>query len=536
MTDPQTATGDPGPRLPPPTFFDPAFERLPAAAAWTGGDPGPVLLLFDPRADRAWVADAAIALATGWNAAGRRTVLADLSIEDPVLHERVGVPNLDGVVDLFLYGASLARSARPVPGRGFLLITAGTYTPDPEAIFRHPRWEKIVAGFREAQASLLLFAPLDARGLPALARWAAEAVVLGDRAEGELFESLVPPGARIRAWLTPPARPGADVRPVDARAAAAPQPAPPSVDRFPQPEPAAGIQPWNAPPREPAPRGPQPLPTAADAAHVPAQALPVPEVQWDDTVAPEPGGKTRKKKSIPKQRKVSPVLLVLLVLVLMAVAVGVAVAFLPGLLPSKTSGPHARAVGGRLPAPRPTIVAAPAGTPRPYAVFVRAYQGDGGHRAALDLASQVERDFPGTVAYVTPEEMSGVLYYKVMAGMLDDTAQAAALRKRLVDGHVASPDAAGGRSAIVQARPWAYDVGDFPSREAAQTQASALAARAIDTYAVPVPRTDGSESWTLYAGAYPDSARAEPMKKMLEAAGLPARLVRRVGRAPATSK
>lgn len=34
MTDPQTAPGDPGTRLPPPTFFDPAFERLPAAAAW----------------------------------------------------------------------------------------------------------------------------------------------------------------------------------------------------------------------------------------------------------------------------------------------------------------------------------------------------------------------------------------------------------------------------------------------------------------------------------------------------------------------
>jgi hypothetical protein len=422
-----------------------------------------------------------------------------------------------------------------VPGRGFLLITAGTYTPEPEAIFRHPRWEKIVAGFREAQASLLLFAPLDARGLPALAQWADEAVVLGDRADGELFESLVPRGPHIRAWLTPPARPGADVR----AAAGPPQPAPPappSVDRFPQPEPAAGIQPWNAPPRDSTPRGPQPLPTAADAAHVPAQALPVPDVQWDDTVAPEPGGKKRKKKTIPKERKVSPVLLVLLVLVLMAAAVVLAMEFLPGLLPGKTTEARPRSVGGALPPPKPTVAAAPAGTPRPYAVFVRAYQGDGGHRAALDLASQVQRDFPGTVAYVTPEEMSGVLYYKVMAGMLDDTAQAAALRKRLVDGHVASPDAAGGQSAIVQARPWAYDVGDFPTREAAEKQGSTLAARAIDTYAVPVPRTDGTETWTLYAGAYPDSARAEPMKKMLESAGLPARLVRRVGRAPAISK
>ncbi|HET7461341.1 MAG TPA: hypothetical protein VFJ82_08825, partial [Longimicrobium sp.] len=221
MTDPLTATSEPGRRLPQPTFFDPAFERLPAAAAFDPDRPGPVLVLFDPRADRAWVADAAIALATGWYAAGRRTVLADLSIEDPILHERVGVPNLDGVVDLFLYGASLARSARPVPGRGFLLITAGTYTPEPESIFRHARWGKIVDGFREAQASLLLFTPLDAPGLTALAQWSDDVVLLGDHKDGELLESLVDPRFRVRTWLTPPARPGA-AAPSTRPAAAAP--------------------------------------------------------------------------------------------------------------------------------------------------------------------------------------------------------------------------------------------------------------------------------------------------------------------------
>jgi hypothetical protein len=39
MTDSQTATGNPGRRLPPPTFFDPTFERLPAAAAFDGEQP-----------------------------------------------------------------------------------------------------------------------------------------------------------------------------------------------------------------------------------------------------------------------------------------------------------------------------------------------------------------------------------------------------------------------------------------------------------------------------------------------------------------
>jgi len=100
MTDSAAASDAPGRRLPAPTFFDPSFERLPAPAAFDEGRPGPVLLLFDPRSDREWVADAAVAIATAWNAGGRRTVLADLSLEDPVLHERIGMGNLDGIVDI----------------------------------------------------------------------------------------------------------------------------------------------------------------------------------------------------------------------------------------------------------------------------------------------------------------------------------------------------------------------------------------------------------------------------------------------------
>jgi len=442
MTDPQTATGDPGRRLPPPTFFDPTFERLPAAAAFDGDQPGPVLLLFDPRADRAWVADAAIALATGWNAAGRRTVLADVSIEDPILHERVGVPNLDGVVDLFLYGASLARSARPVPGRGFLLITAGTYTPEPEAILRHPRWEKIVAGFREAQASLLLFVPLDAPELAALGRWASDVVLLGDHADGELFESIVPAQFRLRAWLTPPARPGA----APPRAAAAPP-----AERF-QPAPAAPVpvQPWTAPPREAAPRPAEPpSPNRDPTAWVQASELPVPEPEWEETVEPEPWtGKRR--KSIPKERKLSPVMLVLLVILFIVLVAAAAATFLPGLLPGWERPSSAPASTTRLPARRAhaAATAQPAGTARPYSVYVRAFQGDRGYDAAVQLAKRVESGFPGTAAYVFPEENRGMIYYKVYAGMLDDTVQAAALRTRVVAAGLANPDDVGGPAAL----------------------------------------------------------------------------------------
>ncbi len=541
MTDSDTATGFPGRRLPQPTFFDPMFERLPAAAAFDPERPGPVLLLFDPRADRAWVADSAIALATGWNAGGRRTVLADLSIEDPILHERVGVPNLDGVVDLFLYGASLARSARPVPGRGFLLITAGTYTPDPDGIFRHARWAKIVDGFREAQASLLLFVPLDAPGLPALLQWSDDVVLLGDRDDGELLESLVAPGFHVRAWLTPPARPGAD--PGRAGAAVAP-PAPPPptpsapAERFPQPEP-GGFQPWLAPPRDAHPRGPEPLPSASDVAHAPAASLPAPGPEWEETVIPaEPVGKARKKRTIPKQRKVSPLLLVLLVLVLMAAAIAAGVMFLPGILkggvaPAPAGGEHPRVPAARAAA---LSTVADAGTPRPYAVYVKAFHGDGGFEAARRLAARVRQQVPGTAAYVFTEENDGLAFYKVYAGMLNDTVQAAALRAELVKRRLADPDDVGGPGALIQARPYAFDLGEYPTRDAAEARADELARGAIDAYAAAVPQSDGSERYRLYAGAFADSARAAAMQKTLQASSLPTTLVRRVGRAPATPK
>jgi cell division protein FtsN len=94
----------------------------------------------------------------------------------------------------------------------------------------------------------------------------------------------------------------------------------------------------------------------------------------------------------------------------------------------------------------------------------------------------------------------------------------------------------GGPAALIQARPWTFDLGEFPTREAADRRAAQLATAAIYVSPTAIPQTDGTERWTLYAGAYPDSARAEPMKKTLQAARLPARLVQRVGRAPAISK
>ncbi len=158
-----------------------------------------------------WAAGVALELAEEWSRNGRRVVLADLMLEDPQLHDRLGMPNLDGMVDVFFYGASLSKTARAVPGRNFYFVPAGTYTADRESVYTHPRWPRIAAGFAEADASLLVLASTDASGLVAALGDQLEVILLGDGAE--LPPGPVPPRASIvpAARISPADRPAPEI-------------------------------------------------------------------------------------------------------------------------------------------------------------------------------------------------------------------------------------------------------------------------------------------------------------------------------------
>ncbi len=517
MTDIHATSGSAGRKLPEPTFFDPSFERLPAAASFDASRTGPVLLLFDRAAERDWVADAAIAIATGWNATGQRTVLADLGLDDPMLAERIGMSSMEGVVDIFLYGASLARSARPVPGRGFYLISAGTYTPDSTAILRDPRWEKIIAGFRSAGASLLIFVPSDAPGLPSLARWAYDAIMLGEQSHEAELSRDAPGGVTVHAWLTPPSQP-------PRAAAVAASPAVAAPPRFAEPEAPTGIRPWLAPPRDTEPHtGGEEFRSAENTVGAPAATLPVPAPEWEEA---EPKAE--------KKSRAAPLITLLLLLLVLAGAVYILLQQYPQLLGGTLTGAQADAPvrpGAAARAPRGS--AASAGTALPFAVFVKAYPQ---YEPARQLASSVAAKFPDARFYVTPEMTGDKLYYKVFSGALADSAEAVALRERLLRSGVVSADDVGTADDLILVRPLAVELGELPTQEAAQARADSLSGRAIPAYAVAVPFNDGSERYKVYGGAFADSAGAAPMLKMVQQAGLPARLVARTGRAPAPQK
>lgn len=199
MTETGPTPSPSGRGLPRATPFDPESGALPESLR-AHGYPGPGVLLLNAAGDEQWAATAAIALAAAWAGAGRRVVLADLHLEDPLLHDRLGEENTDGVVDIFLYGASLSRSARPLRAHDFFLLPAGTYTADPAQVFEHPRWRKLVAGFEEAEATILLFVPAGSPGLDRLAEWAPNVVVLGEREVSDLS-----PGARVLGVVAPAA-------------------------------------------------------------------------------------------------------------------------------------------------------------------------------------------------------------------------------------------------------------------------------------------------------------------------------------------
>ncbi len=179
-------------------FFDVAAETLPDALSAEvfplGGRGRIVALAATPFArNQGWAERAAVALARGWSAQGLRIFMMDLALEDPRLHEAVGVPNTEGVADAFLFGASIEHIARASPEGSFFFASAGTFPPDPAEVLSHPRWNDLAGGFSEALATLVLFLPTTVPGAEKILSRATDIVFLAG--QGEAMEDHLGPAA-----------------------------------------------------------------------------------------------------------------------------------------------------------------------------------------------------------------------------------------------------------------------------------------------------------------------------------------------------
>jgi len=134
----------------------------------------PLVALVALTDDLQWAAKAAWDIARIAARDGRRVALVDLNLERPVLHEIVGIPPTEGIVDALERGASLNEAAREVMGVFF--IPAGSQTARASEMYAHPRWPKLRAGFGSEGALLLVFISLS--GLSQLSSAADGALVL----------------------------------------------------------------------------------------------------------------------------------------------------------------------------------------------------------------------------------------------------------------------------------------------------------------------------------------------------------------------
>jgi len=133
--------------------------------------------------DPPWAAKAAWDIARIAARDGRRVALVDLCLENPALHEMVGLHATEGIVDAFEYGVSLNKAAHEVTG--VFIIPAGSETAHPAEVYAHPRWPKLQAGFRSEGALLLALLPLT--GLAQFSAAPDGALVLAPEGVGPEF-------------------------------------------------------------------------------------------------------------------------------------------------------------------------------------------------------------------------------------------------------------------------------------------------------------------------------------------------------------
>lgn len=128
----------------------------------------------------------------------RRVALGDLLGEAPPIQALVRGDDPHGLVDSFVYGVSLSKIAQQVPESGELFVMpTGTGPVDYEELFGSDRWRRLIAGFREVGALLILAAPAGAPMVHALIDVSDGAVIVGDVVPAEVSV------AQSLAWVRP---------------------------------------------------------------------------------------------------------------------------------------------------------------------------------------------------------------------------------------------------------------------------------------------------------------------------------------------
>jgi hypothetical protein len=452
-----------------------------------------------------WPARAAIGLARALVPGAREVVLADLDFERPTLHELLGVANSEGVADALLFGASLERVTVQPAGEMFGFVPPGAVAPDPADLMANPAWARLAAE-QAADRLLLAFAALGAPGLDALAERIPAVVVLAEESEVAATAAMLPETIRVAGVIRPAGTVAAEAAEDTGTAE--------SGEVSGAEEPLTGPEPGDEAAREEAV-----APATADASEPePAEPAEAEQPAAEDAVAGQPDRPA--PRPLRPARPVAParppwrrVLPWVAFLVVAGGAGWFGGRLLAGSGESTAAQEDAAAFDG----------VEPAGQLLGYSVVVEAYDN---LNAAAERTNALSAAAPDLLFFVAPVEIDASPFYRVMAGPVADSATARATMLRLVQQglKIAASEF------DVRATPLAFLVGRYEFRGDAEERMTELETRAVPTYMIEVPYTQGPVRFHVYAGAYSGPTEAALMRARLQAAGIQDTLVLRIGR------
>ncbi len=400
----------------------------------------------------------------------RRVVIGDLVGDLDVLEALIPRHDPHGLADSFTYGISLNRIGYAVePGGNLYIMPSGSEPVATSAIIGHSRWQRLVSGFREVGALLVLVAHSRAPSLAGLVGVTDGALLVGDtrlEAPAHVIARARPRGAANTASATTSGSNAAAARPVPALVRSAPGPAP--VARVAQP--ASGES--------------------------------------------DPRASSRRTWAI------------------IGMTLAAALVALAGITVTRMADPPIveSAASGTLSPPsitRPTVAAPAAETPPPvenpgdsaraarYSVVVVAANTAAGADDNLRRVS----DLPAATS--APSIDGGALWYKVFVGAFTARAGAEALRDSL-----RGAGRAGDVIEPIVVLPFAFLAAEAVPADSVAAVRARLAAIGVATY--PLVQDDGTSR--LFAGAFASPDEAMHLAPLLRTAGVQPRIVYRTGR------
>jgi hypothetical protein len=507
-----------------------------------GGGPEPVSALLVVASETAWhdgwSVRALIALADHL-AQSRHCLVLDLALEGGELHPSVEVENLEGVADIFLYGASLKHVVQRPANHRFEFAPAGL-GGEPKRVLTDTRWRRLLNEQQAAGVLLIGYVPVHSDGIEILSDRIPNVIALARPEELSSIDQRLSPDATVVSVVSPVDPIVEEEGPVTV---AEPAAAPVVVGEEEEPEPAPKSRerdfealrvPRNAArealiadlrarqraalmtpsPVPPAPDEGTPVASLAEprlpVVTPPAQTRPVPSLT-------EPSFATAEPRPVVKSRKAIYIALSLVVLAALIVGAWLVVRRQVEL---SAAPPVPDLAAPSAPAAAPPVQGP--NVPLPYSVAVEAHQE---LPLALDRVEALSDEEKDIGFYIAPILVDSVLYYRIMAGPVVDSTSAIVIMERLLErGHKT-----GKSEWDLRRTPLAFSLGDYENMSDARSRANEAGDLGIPAYLIEVQSPEGARRFRVYAGAYAGVAEAEVMRRLLRSAGLPDSLIPRVG-------